>query len=328
MKRCYLLAIAAIFASPAYATNVPVACNGLTNNAQIIQAALNNVANPAVTLVGMGNGDCFTGPLVIHSFNQIDLSGVPNLKLANGANDAMFTTEGFSGLTGQGTDGGPSSGSGIGPYRFSIRNGILDGNKANNTGTAPLIQIYGYDYELRNLKIQNSQADGIYSEWQYSPESPTGGMEATFDNVVTAYNNGWGTTFYGPHDSKFLNVTGYHNNQNGGQNGCFQNDFGGGSIQVTNAHCWSASEYVQFSFRGGVAFGWGLYAEGAYHTQMYAGNKASTFIIGFLGINCTQGASSVEVADGAQLTIRSGGLPCGIIFDGNQSGVTLGDAGL
>jgi hypothetical protein len=301
---------------------VTVKCDGATNNATAIQAALNNKADPAVYLVGSGIGECLTGQLTINSFNQVDLSGVPVLTLAPGSNMAMFQTAGFAGLTGQGTPGGPSSGLGTGPYRFAIRNGVIDGNKANNSGTAPLIQIYGYDYVLRDLKVQNSQGDGIYSEWGYAAESPIGGMEATFDGIVTYNNNGWGTTFYGPHDSKFLNQTGYHNNQNGGQNGCFQNQYGGGSIQISNYHCWSNSEYIDFNLLGGVTFGWGLYAEGAIRAGIFAGNQAGTFLVGALGINCPAGAVGVEVADSAYLTISYAGF-CDVAYDGNKANVVF-----
>jgi len=178
----------------------------------------------------LGPGTWLAQGLVMKSGVILNLRG-GTLKLNNSANTDLIVTTGFAGLTGGVTTGGPTG--------FAIRNGTLDGNKANNTSGWPL-RIYGSAYRIDDLEIQNGNDGGCFSEWG------TGGtdMEAQWTNFRIHDCSGPGLDWRGPHDSQFVNGLIFKNTGFG-----FRTSVNATSEQITNVHTWGTEHTYGFHFK-------------------------------------------------------------------------------
>ena len=134
-------------------------------------------------------------------------AGVTTLMLKNGANDDVISQTNFAALTG--------TNSTFGLFRGEIRGCTIDGNKANQTGSSYGIRLYGHGLEMTDVSVRNAYSDGIYTEWGLDSTfaTPYLDLEGYFTGIRSAFNNGNGWTFRGPHDSDFVEMVLY---QNGG----------------------------------------------------------------------------------------------------------------
>jgi hypothetical protein len=134
-------------------------------------------------------------------------SGQTTLLLKNGANRDVVSQTNFAALTGQNSK--------FGLFRAEIHGFTIDGNKSNQTLASYGIRLYGHGLELNDVMVRNAYSDGIYTEWGVDSTfaTPFDDLEGYFYGVRSAFNNGNGWTFRGPHDSDFVNVVLY---QNGG----------------------------------------------------------------------------------------------------------------
>ena len=134
-------------------------------------------------------------------------SGVTTLMLKNGANRDVISQTNFAALTGRNSM--------FGLFRGEIRGCTIDGNKANQTGTSYGIRLYGHGLEMTDVSVRNAYSDGIYTEWGLDSTfaTPFLDLEGYFTGIRSAFNNGNGWTFRGPHDSDFVEMVLY---QNGG----------------------------------------------------------------------------------------------------------------
>src|SRR6266700_2347365 len=158
--------------------------------------------------LGMGlympGGTLVKGNDTLLSNVPIDLGG-GTIKLKNGANTDLFSAQtgsiNLSAAFGSGPVGTLSN--------FSIKNGTLDGNKANQTGgpSYPL-RFYGYKFLLRDLEIINGYSGPALIDWNGNLAES---MEAVIDHVAFRDSNGIGLQMGGPHDSRFVNVTSFNN---------------------------------------------------------------------------------------------------------------------
>ncbi len=158
--------------------------------------------------LGMGlympGGTLVKGNDTLLSNVPIDLGG-GTIKLKNGANTDLFSAQtgsiNLSAAFGSGPVGTLSN--------FSIKNGTLDGNKANQTGgpSYPL-RFYGYKFTLRDLEIINGYSGAALIDWNGNLSES---MEAVIDHVAFRDSNGIGLQMGGPHDSRFVNVTSFNN---------------------------------------------------------------------------------------------------------------------
>lgn len=156
--------------------------------------------------------------------------GSTKLKLANGANTFLIETEGFAGLTGGDTSGGVK--------QFGITDMLIDGNKANNSSTVPLVRIYGYDFHLERLRVINSDDHGIYSEWGNDASDPgPSGMEAMVNDVKVGNCDGDGILWKGPHDGKWSQVIAFNNTKIG-----LNIQENGGALIADQCHSWGLSQ--------------------------------------------------------------------------------------
>ncbi len=158
--------------------------------------------------LGMGlympGGTLVKGNDTLLSNVPIDLGG-GTIKLKNGANTDLFSAQtgsiNLSAAFGSGPVGTLSN--------FSIKNGTLDGNKANQTGgpSYPL-RFYGYKFTLRDLEIINGYSGPALIDWNGNLSE---GMEAVIDHVTFRDSNGIGLQMGGPHDSRLINATSFNN---------------------------------------------------------------------------------------------------------------------
>lgn len=134
-------------------------------------------------------------------------SGVTTLMLKNAANTDVISQTNFAGLTGQNSL--------YGLFRGEIRGCTIDGNKANQTAASYGIRLYGHGLEMTDVSVRNAYSDGIYTEWGLDSTfaTPFLDLEGYFTGIRSAFNNGNGWTFRGPHDSDFVEMVLY---QNGG----------------------------------------------------------------------------------------------------------------
>src|SRR6266700_2229739 len=151
--------------------------------------------------LGMGlympGGTLVKGNDTLLSNVPIDLGG-GTIKLKNGANTDLFSAQtgsiNLSAAFGTGSTGTLSN--------FSIRNGTLDGNKANqSSGTSYPLRFYGYKFTLRDLEIINGYSGPALIDWNGNLAE---GMEAVIDHVTFRDSNGIGLQIGGPHDSRLI----------------------------------------------------------------------------------------------------------------------------
>jgi hypothetical protein len=86
--------------------------------------------------------------------------------------------------------------------------------RANQTGASYGIRLYGHGLSMTDVSVRNAYSDGIYTEWGVDSTFATPfGPGGLFHGIRSAFNNGNGWTFRGPHDSDFVELVLY---QNGG----------------------------------------------------------------------------------------------------------------
>lgn len=133
------------------------------------------------------------------------------IKLKNGSNCVMLQTANFATLTG-------TSASSTAPYAFTLQDIVLDGNKANQSGSSNAVNIFGRMFKIDNVVITQAKgvglyaelgsADGSLSDWTNMVESQIGWLnvnncgshgiqwrchDAQFTSAVTSSSNGgWG----------------------------------------------------------------------------------------------------------------------------------------
>jgi hypothetical protein len=134
--------------------------------------------------------------------------GVSIIKLKNATNaDLLSANTSFillSGSLGSGNSGGISG--------WSIRDMTLDGNKANqSSGTSYCLRVYGYDFLLENIVIQNGYTGGWLNDWNGTDITSGEGVGAIINNMKCHHNNGVGIQLGGPHNTQFNNVSSFYN---------------------------------------------------------------------------------------------------------------------
>jgi hypothetical protein len=145
-------------------------------------------------------------------------SGVTTLSLKNAANHDVISQTNFALLSGTNSQ--------YGLFRGELRGCTVNGNKSNQTGTSYGIRLYGHGIEMTDVFVQSAYSDGIYTEWGLDSTfaTPFDDLEGMFTGIRSAFNNGNGWTFRGPHDSDFVELVLY---QNGGW---------GMQVQISNVY--------------------------------------------------------------------------------------------
>lgn len=170
------------------------------NDTAALQALIDARASAGGGKVKLRSGKVYVvAGLVMKTGVHLDLNE-GTLRLANGTTASVIETLNYSTLkTGDSTDG---------PRDWSITNGTLDGNKANQSGTPAtfpaILAIYGRRYILDNLLVMNGQGTGIDSQWSTtSPFQLPNGFESFVTRVYVHSCRYDGINFRGPHDTYF-----------------------------------------------------------------------------------------------------------------------------
>lgn len=165
-------------------------------------ALIQGLENLGAKTIYFGPGTIWTTGLIKQSGTIWQLAGrnLSTIKLANGANADVIQGAGFATLTLGGQPAGING--------WGIRDCTIDGNKANQSGTSYGIRVYGYDFDLTHVTIQNCLSWGLYTEWGGSTVGP--GPDFTeeahyYDIKIRSCGQG-GWRDRGPHDSHSYDV--------------------------------------------------------------------------------------------------------------------------
>lgn len=171
-----------------------------SNDTAMLQALIDARTAAGGGIVRLRAGKVYTvAGLVMKTNVHLDLNQ-STLRLANGTAASVIETLNYSTLkTGDSTDG---------PRDWSIINGTLDGNKANQSGAPAsfpaVLAIYGRRYTLDNLLVIDGQGTGIDSQWSTtSPFQLPNGFESFVTRVYVHSCRYDGINFRGPHDTYF-----------------------------------------------------------------------------------------------------------------------------
>lgn len=282
--------------------------DGSTDDTAAIQATINTVrdASPfggGVALLPPGVFN-ITSPLTLYSGVTLQGSGVggdiysgtdaalpyrgTTIRLANSANCDMIRTANFTTLTGVASPSAYDV-----PSRFTIKNLVLDGNKANNTSGLPL-RIFGRAYHVSDIVIQNGASGGAYSEYGQGGYE----MEARWSGFTITDCAGDGLEWRGPHDSQFSNGIVARND---GYRGIYivPSAYVGGE-QFSNIHVWGGHTY-QWVIGGTNSAFLGCVADGPGGIQVLG--SGNTWLGGAIFGSLTPGEEAITIGDGLTRTI-------------------------
>src|ERR1017187_7459408 len=185
-------------------------------------------------------------------------AGVATLMLKNSANQDVVSQTNFAALTGRNSK--------YGLFRGEIRGCTIDGNKSNQTGASYGIRLYGHGLSMTDVSVRNAYSDGIYTEWgvDSSFATPFDDLEGYFTGIRSAFNNGNGWTFRGPHDSDSVELVLYQNGGWGMQIQTSSTYNGNGHLSNINAFLntlggiYSNSSLDGSQITATTASGWGM----------------------------------------------------------------------
>jgi Pectate lyase superfamily protein len=281
--------------------------DGTTDDTSAIQAAIDAAAVAGGT-VYCPPGTYICSMLTMRSKVHVVGAGYEAtvIKLANGTNDALIRTDGFLSLLG--------SNSGAGVAQWSMERLTLDGNRTNNSAGDGL-QVYGFGYTLRDLRIREFADGGIRSEHSDDPGVPTPAydcMEAHVENVKVHDCGASGILWNGPHDSNFIGVFVY---ACGGEGIWVQAK---GMLRASNCHVYAVGGspwYLEGDLYAVNCIGEG---PGAGHPAVFVGHNDVHWTGGFVGGIEIYGAAACRID-----TVFSGtGTAVLFTSDGGQNDIS------
>lgn len=187
--------------------------DGATDDTTSIQNAINFVRDAGGGMLSFAAKTYIVTGLTIYS--QVIFIGRGSatvLKLKDGANVDMITTEDYATLVG--TSASRVS-EGV-PYKWGIRDMNLDGNRANNTSGVG-IRAYSRAYDLINVEIFDFAEHGVDSEKNESTTESgiNDQVEGVWNKVRIRNCGGNGVYYRGPHDVSMQDVVCARNSRDG-----------------------------------------------------------------------------------------------------------------
>jgi hypothetical protein len=275
--------------------------NGSNDDSSSIASAISAASAAGGGVVFFPVGTYITGnqTLVSNVILQGAGIGATTLKLKNGANTDLLSAQtssiNLSAAANSGIVGSLVS--------FSIRDMVLNGNKANQTAASYCLRFYGYNFLLQNVEVTNTYSDGALIDWNGGSFIGSGPeMESLIDTCKFHDCGGIGLRMGGPHDSRWNNTISFGN---GSHN--FHIAPNANGILATDCHGYdnpNTANVVDYLIEAtGCQFS-NCVAEGSYHCDVVLlGNNTS-----WTGGNIYNGASS-STAIGMQLGQQSGQTP-------------------
>lgn len=256
-----------------------------------IQAAIDaaNTVGGGTVLIGPGTFD-----VQLTIYDNIHLVGAgiaaTSLRLPDAANGAIIKSDGFDLLTGTNTQGGM--------YQWSVCDMTLDGNKANNLTAGYGLQVYGADFRLNRLVIEDCRTNGIYSEF-CDAGSPTGSASAYVNQVKVKSSGVEGVNWLGPHDSNFNMLM---TSNNVGSGAYFHTHAFG--CQIVNSHSWANTQDYAYRLASSGLEIMGTQAEGAALAQILIEASNCSVIGGWLySAGAISETAGIEIASGVSNTL-------------------------
>lgn len=191
-----------------------------------------------------------------------DGPGISVIILKAGETTNVLEGENFSTLTGTTSNNGP--------VQFAIENLTVDGNKANCPSALRGIAIYGPEFFIFRVFVQDCVTDGIFLEWRGDSSSKLdkyvvlSEMFMGFCKIQSCGGNGlW---LFGGHDSLVVSVnTGFCGGGAGSGTGGIRAENNG--IHFIHCHCYGTQQDYAWNLRG-QSFCNGCVGEGARTAQL------------------------------------------------------------
>lgn len=174
--------------------------------------AHNNAASYLNALGGgkliFGAGRTIVGTIIV--YDKVEYQGQgwwkTHLQIKDTVNGAVFQSLDFATLTG--------TSSNAGQHDFAIRDLSIDARRNHTSQSATYgIRLFGWGFELANLRIGYSKSHGLVTEWGglANPPLDPGSdiqymMESVFSNIKIVESDADGFVFDGPHDAKIYSV--------------------------------------------------------------------------------------------------------------------------
>ncbi|HMH31065.1 MAG TPA: glycosyl hydrolase family 28-related protein, partial [Methylomirabilota bacterium] len=222
------------------------------------------------------------GPILMRS--GVELIGVGKavtITLASGANKDILSVPNFATLTGSGQANMDPASEATGPSRFAVRNLTFDGNRANQS-SGEGVRLYGFNYELDSLTIQNCYGNGLWTEWGAPGNTtPSQAFEARYQGLKIRLNGRHGWVHRGPSDARAddISIEGNRQNQSNTTGIGLWTKGNAGGLQIGKLHIWGLYYTHTWGMVADAGFSSsGLEAEGATNGQVLL--RASASMIG------------------------------------------------
>ncbi|WP_019053569.1 hypothetical protein [Sphingobium xenophagum] len=288
-------------------------------------AAASALGGGAVMLVNKGAVYAATGSIVPKTGAHLFGFGRPTIRLANGVNKSLIESENFLALSG--------TNSGLGVSNVSIRDMILDANRANNTGAGAneghCVALFGRDFLLQDLLLKDARRRGLHTEYG------TGAVGVSPFNarlrgvtINTAGEDGWYNKVSDLHlDS--VNIRSAGQNTDNSFDAIYLGASGG--VRGVNLNVWrggggaSTTHRYSLNIEGGASTIHGLNLETAKTANLRLGSNRNS-ITGLVSYNMLIGALYHAIVDGNSNTLDMIVQAGGVTGEATTAfGVKLGD---
>lgn len=213
--------------------------NHATDFGNVFNSCVNALTSGGSIYLDSGTFLTTTSCIIKNFISVIGQGGSTVIKLANSVNGGthVMATPSVDSMTGTDDPAGANV-----VHDVTLRDFVIDGNKANNATGGCGLKKYAYGWSMDNIQIRFAKSHGLVSEW-----AATAGVAVAGQRGMEDYNSrihvmrcdGKGIYWRGPHDAHFVNCLSFGH---GLENWHIQSGtgFSGGSSLV-QCHTWSGS---------------------------------------------------------------------------------------
>lgn len=295
-----------------YARDYGVLWNGTTDDSTALTALIStvNAAGGGIIKLPTGTGMLQNVTLLSGVILEGMGYGATVCQLAAGSTGRIFVGQNFTALKGTTSTGGI--------YQWGLRDMALDGNYANCPNGGNAVAAFGYDFDLKNLRIRNTGAGdyGCYFDYgSYGVSNSPDSTEVFVDNVEIHDTHGAGGMYWNIHDSMLSRVVVAN---------CAGTSVvmgpGASGTQLTSHHYWgvAATVHLNINQAAGSIQCTGCQIEGATSAQVIAQASEFSYVGGKI-FDPAGGNTSRGLQIGSA-SYQPGGFRVDTIFDGLNGG--------